>query len=131
MTIYVANASISYTPPTSPVVQFSEKTGRPIRTFDGGIEQVILLSLEQRDTKSHVFKKSGKEISGAFCTGRILPIKTPIPDWLTADSEFPIEWNDGRSGIAYILSSVTSRYNLQQVFGERIQLYFVQKSQNN
>jgi hypothetical protein len=127
MTIYVANATITYTAPASTVVNYSE-IGQPIFDEVGAVTETLDLSLEQRSTEPDIKAHGGKDIQGLYVTGRILSIGTPIPAWLTSDSTFDITWNDGRIGKLYIISSVTSRFNLQTVFGERIQGYYYESS---
>lgn len=121
---YQINAEIIHTPIASTNVTIDPVTGRPIFDKVGSVEERLQVSLEQRDTEPGVKSRGGKDIQGIYCTGRIMPIGTPIPDWLTTDAVFDIEWSEGRKGKFYIYSSVISRFGLHNTFGERIQGMF-------
>lgn len=125
---YQINAEIIHIPKATSSVTIDPVTGRPVFDTSAVVPERLAVSLEQRDTEPGTKNQAGKDIQGIYCSGRIMPIGTPIPDWLTTDGVFDIEWLGGRSGKLYLYSSVTSRFGLQNTFGERIQGMFYEPS---
>ena len=129
MTIYVETAQIFSTPQTN-IAVINSVTGRP-EVLDTGVEESMSVSLEQRSTEPMLITYKGKDVSGLFCRGRVLPIGNTYPTWYTPDNDFKIIWSDGREGRFYSKHFVPSRFELYTVFGLPLQGVFVQRSQNN
>ena len=66
---YINNATLSYTQTFSAVSAFNEVTGEPIFT-KASTSESILVSLEQKDTKSVVSELPGKDNTRVYCEGR-------------------------------------------------------------
>lgn len=117
MTIYQETATISFAPIQS-AGAVNPVTGRP--TFTQAPTETLSISIEQRDTKGYVVASKGRDVTGTYVAGRLLPIGTKLPDWYKVGLECDITLSDGSQGKFYVLTRIPSRFGLENVFGERI-----------
>ena len=120
---FLSNATLTYTVTTSTPSGFNSITGEPEFTTDTTTESLII-SLEQKDTKSQIPPLPGIDKHSVYCEGRLVSPAT-FPSWYKDGLYVDITWDTGKTGKFYILPTISSRFGLESCFGQPIKGWLV------
>ncbi len=116
--MYSANATISFTLTSSQPIGNDPITGEPVFSTSS-ITESIRVSIEPDTARASIGVLPGKDITGHFYTGRLIEPDT-LPTWYRAGATLGITWDDGKTGKFYIYPTMSSRFDLEAVFGQPI-----------
>lgn len=94
-------------------------TGEPIWTSTT-TREYIKVSIENDTVEPTINKLPGKNLNENFYSGRLCEPLT-LPSWYKVSGTYPIELDNGKVGQWYVYQTVTSRFGLEGVFGDRIE----------
>ena len=116
--MFFANATIFYSVKSTQVTGYDSITGEPI--FDTlESQESIKVSIEKDTTRANIGAQPGKDRTEHFYTGRLIE-PSVLPSWYKAGATLDISWDDGKTGKFYVYPTVSSRFNLESVFGQPI-----------